>query len=63
MLSTQVKLEVEVGERCYQFLCPNDAPIGEVHDALCTMKSFVVNRIQEADKAPNEVKQEVSENG
>jgi hypothetical protein len=63
MLSHQVKLEVKIGERTYQFVCGNDSPVGEVHDALASMKSFVVQRIQDADKAPDEPKQEGAENG
>lgn len=63
MISNIAKLSVKIGERNYDLLCACDAPIGEVHDALCVMKSYVVKRIQDADKAPSDVKQEVSENG
>lgn len=63
MINTIAKLSVKIGERSYDLLCASDAPIGEVHDALCMMKSYVVKRIQEADKAPDEPQQEGGENG
>lgn len=53
MISNITKIEVKIGERVYQFLCANDSPVGEVHDAVCAMKSFVIQRINEADKAPS----------
>jgi len=51
MLSTITKLEVKIGEKTFQFLCDNDSPIGAVHDALCAMKSLVVQKINEAENA------------
>lgn len=50
MLSNLTKLEVKIGEKTYQFICDNDSPIGSVHDALTAMKSFVVCKINEAEK-------------
>lgn len=63
MISNIAKLSIKIGERSYELLCACDAPIGEVHDALCAMKSYVVKRIQDADKAPDEPKQEGGDNG
>lgn len=48
MLSNITKLEIKIGERAYQLFCAVDSPIGEVHDALCSMKGFVIQKIQEA---------------
>lgn len=51
MLKNISKLEVHIGERSYQFLCDMDSPIGEVHDALASMKDFVIQKINEAEKS------------
>ncbi len=51
MLKNVTKLEVKIGERLYHFLCEVDSPIGEVHDVLSSMKAFVIQRMQEAQKA------------
>jgi hypothetical protein len=53
MLSVISKLEIKISERTYQFFCGSDSPIGEVHDALAAMKSFVVEKIKAADEAKN----------
>ncbi len=51
MIQNYVGIEVEKGERTYQLLCPVDSPLGEIHDVLSQMKGFVVQKIQEVDKA------------
>lgn len=51
MLKTHAQLEVKIGERIYTFNLPADAPLGEAHDALFQMRSFVVTKINEAQKA------------
>ncbi len=48
MLKQTAILEVKIGERVYQLLLPSDSPLGEVHDALFQMRSFVVGKINEA---------------
>lgn len=60
MLKTSSQLEVKIGERVYGFLFPHDAPVGELHDALFKMRSFVIDRINEMMKVdlPKEVKHE-----
>lgn len=52
MLSNITKLEVQIGEKRYQFICDNDSPIGAVHDAITAMKSYIVQKINEAEKEP-----------
>ena len=61
MLKTQAVLEVKTGERLYQFNLPTDAPLGEVHDVLFQMRSYVIGKINDAQKADEtkEVAQEV----
>ncbi len=41
-------LEVLKGERVYQLHLPSNAPLGELHDVLFQMRSFVVDKINEA---------------
>lgn len=56
MLKSSAMLEVKIGERLYQLNLPLDAPLGEAHDALFQMRSYVVQKINEAQKidAPKE---------
>ena len=51
MIKNLTELEIKIGERVYKFLCAVDAPLGEVHDAVNQMKSFVVQKINEAHAA------------
>ena len=50
MLKQSAMLEVKIGDRIYHFHLPSDAPLGEAHDALFQMRSFVVAKINEAQK-------------
>lgn len=52
MISNKVVLEAKIGERSYQFLCANDSPLGEAHDALCEFKAYVIGKMVEAEKKP-----------
>lgn len=54
MLSTVSKIEIKIGERVYQLLCQGDSPLGELHDVLSQMKGFVVEKMQEIDRASKE---------
>lgn len=51
MLKQSVKLEVVKGERVYQLCLPIDSPLGEVYDVLYEMRSFVIGKINESQKA------------
>lgn len=44
-LKNRTTLEVKIGERTYSMDCYNDSPLGEVHDALTQMKTYIVDRI------------------
>jgi hypothetical protein len=55
MIKNISKLEVKIGERIYTLLCECDSPLGEVHDSLSSMKGFIIQKIQEAEKRPQEV--------
>lgn len=50
MIKSKAVIEVKIGDRTYQMECPPEAPLGEVHDALCTMRYEVIQKMQEADK-------------
>ena len=54
MIKGITRLEHKVGDRAYHFLCDQDAPLGEVHDALAKFKSYVVGVInaQETKEEP-----------
>jgi len=60
MLKTQAVLEVKTGERLYQFNLPTDAPLGEVHDVLFQMRSYVIGKINDAQKADEKKEPEQS---
>lgn len=60
MIKQAVKLEVERNGKVYSLHLPGDCPLGELHDVLYLMRSFVVeqfNKSVEADK-PKEDKVE-----
>jgi len=40
-------LEIKLGERIYRLICDLDSPIGELHDSLCHMKNFVIQKVNE----------------
>lgn len=58
MLKTSAMLEVKIGERVYSLSLPSDAPLGEVHDALFQMRTFVVGKINAAQDADQPKKDE-----
>lgn len=51
MLKQNAVLEVKIGDNVYQFHLPSSAGLGEVHDALFQMRSFVIDKINDALKA------------
>lgn len=51
MLKQQVILEVKKDDRSYQLHLPENCPLGEVHDVLFQMRCYVVDRINESQKA------------
>ena len=57
MLKQSAMLEVKIGERVYQLSLPTDSPLGEVHDALYKMRSFVIDKIVEAQKVDEKKKE------
>lgn len=50
MIKHNTILEVKIGERIYQFECSPESPLGELHDALHQMKSFIIQKIVDAEK-------------
>lgn len=54
MLKNKSRLEVKSGEKVYEFACDFDAPIGEIYDALCQMKKFVIEKMVEFQKNEEE---------
>ncbi len=60
MLKNKTVLEVKSGENSYELHCGPQSPLGDLHDALCKMKAFVVEKILAAQEAE---KPKESENG
>jgi len=48
MLKQQSIIEIKKGERVYQLVLAMDSPLGEVHDVLYQMRSYIIERINEA---------------
>jgi len=57
MLKQAAILEIVKDDRVYTMVLPNNAPLGELHDVLFQMRSFVVEKINEAVNAdkPKEI--------
>lgn len=51
-------LEVTIGERSFKLECAPESTLGEIYDALSQMKSFVIEKMKEAEEASK-----VKENG
>jgi len=42
--------KAKVGNNDYLFLCPNEAPLGELYDVIIQLQSIVVKRMQDYQK-------------
>lgn len=51
MLKQTAILEIVREDRVYTMVLPSNAPLGELHDVLFQMRSFVVDKINEAVNA------------
>jgi hypothetical protein len=49
-VSGKTFLTIDTGERVYEFSCAQNAPLGEIHDALVTMKTYIVGLIVDNQK-------------
>jgi len=47
MIKNKTHLEIKIGERSYELVCDNDAPLGELHDAVQTIKNFIIEKINQ----------------
>lgn len=50
MIKQAVMLEVEKEDRKYQFHLPPNGNLGEIHDVLFQMRSYIIEKIQEAQR-------------
>ena len=50
MLKAKTVIEVKVNDRTYQLECYSDSPLGEVYDALVSMRAFIINMMVEQQK-------------
>jgi hypothetical protein len=44
-------LKVKNGNRAYYLVCDQDAPIGDIYDALFHMQAVVIQKINESQEA------------
>jgi hypothetical protein len=51
MLKQAAILEVVKEDRVYTMVLPNNAPLGELHDVIFQMRSFVVDKINDSINA------------
>ncbi len=56
MIKNLTVLEVVKENRSYQLICEPESPLGELHDILAEMKSYVINRINQLDQKSCEEK-------
>ncbi len=61
MLKNKSGIEYVSGERKYQFICDNDAPLGELYDASCVFKTHIANIIKEKESAEAKAEEEKKE--
>lgn len=47
MLKTNAILEIVKETRSYKFIIPENASLGEIHDVLFQMKTFIIDKINE----------------
>jgi len=50
MIKTNPTLEVKLGEKIFTLHLPIESTYGEIHDALFQMRTFIVNKIIEANE-------------
>lgn len=60
-IKPKTTFEKKTGDHTYRFECDPDSPLGEIHDALAIMKSFVLEKIIENEKNETKVVQESEE--
>lgn len=51
MLKQSVYLEVVKEDRIYKLHLPDSCPLGEVHDVLYQMRSYIIERMNDSRKA------------
>ena len=61
ILKQQFVLQVELNGRCYKFPCPEDAPLGELHDVLMHMKGYTIERMIANQKQEMEISKKMKE--
>lgn len=50
MIKNKIILEYKIDDRIYQMMMDSNAPLGEIFDVLCQMKSLIVSKINEIDQ-------------
>jgi hypothetical protein len=50
MIKNIPTIEAKIGEKIFSLHLPTETTLGEVHDALFQMRSYIVNRINEVNE-------------
>ena len=61
MLKQKTIFEHKIGDRTYVFECDPTSPLGEIHDSLCIMKNFVIEKIMEIKNNEKKLAEEKKE--
>ena len=61
MIKQKTLIEVKIDEKCFEFYCDTDSPIGMVHDAIHQMLAIVVQKINECNKVPEKKEEPIQE--
>jgi hypothetical protein len=57
LVVSKIELKLEDFEKCFTTL-DSDCPLGKLYDYSCALKHFVLQKMQELEKPPEEKKSE-----
>lgn len=54
-----IKLRIEKGDNAFVLECPHGTTLGELYDACDQYRNYVIGRMKDSDKPPEEEKKDV----
>jgi hypothetical protein len=57
--SAKIEIKMDINERSYQFFCDNNSPLGELYDALSSIRNFVTEKMKEIENKEQQDKANV----
>ena len=60
MQKNKVVLEINKNEKNFEFICEQNASLGEVIDVLSEMRAYVVNKLNDHIQSEQKPKEEIS---